>query len=80
MNDMIREGPFLLEDRLPGIQVPTLVVWGEHDRILHPSAIEKFRDHVPDCKTVLMKDCAHVPFRERPKEAEKLVRAFFNSR
>jgi pimeloyl-ACP methyl ester carboxylesterase len=63
-------------ERLPGLSVPTLFVWGDRDWLV-PAA---FEDHVvralPHAESVVMNDCGHVPQFERPTETANLVRNF----
>jgi abhydrolase domain-containing protein 6 len=53
---------------LPEIKPPTLLIWGDKDRIIHVSAAQVYENKVPNIETVIMKDCGHVPMVERPKE------------
>ncbi len=57
-----------LEPDLPRITVPTLVLWGEKDRITDPSSVAVFAEGLPNETVVIMKDCGHVPMMERPEE------------
>ncbi|MGN6475227.1 MAG: alpha/beta fold hydrolase, partial [Mycobacteriales bacterium] len=63
-------------ERLPGLSVPTLFVWGDRDWLV-PAA---FEDHVvralPQAESVVMPDCGHVPQFEHPTETANLVRNF----
>jgi pimeloyl-ACP methyl ester carboxylesterase/putative sterol carrier protein len=63
-------------DRLPSLDVPSLFVWGERDRLV-PS---KFARHVeralPNATSVVMEDCGHVPQFELPDDTHELVRRF----
>jgi abhydrolase domain-containing protein 6 len=69
------EYPYLLEKNLPGIHAPTLVIWGDSDRFLHETAIEKLEQGLRDVRVVRMKACGHTPMLERPAE----VRTHFES-
>lgn len=64
----IRAEAASLEPDLPKINVPTLVLWGDRDRILHVSSVQVLAKGLPNCKTVIMKDCGHIPMVERPDE------------
>jgi pimeloyl-ACP methyl ester carboxylesterase len=64
--DMLMDD-FELEGNLSKIPQPTLILWGDTDRVLHVSSVsilEKIRNH----KKVILKDCGHVPMIERPEE------------
>ena len=58
------------------LTMPTLVLWGELDRILDVSSIEVYQKYLPDSSIVIMKNCGHSPMAERPKEAAALYLTF----
>lgn len=49
-----------IESFLPKIRSETLVLVGERDQILHPSSIESFKKYLPNVKTQVLKNGAHV--------------------
>ena len=55
-----------LEDRLPAISAPTLVVWGTQDRILNPRGADALRAGLPRSRVLLMDGIGHVPMMEAP--------------
>jgi len=65
-----------LEPDLPKIKAPTLVLWGDHDRVLDVSCVQILEKGLPHCTTVIMHECGHVPMIERPKEAAAHYLAF----
>ncbi|UVO28361.1 alpha/beta fold hydrolase [Bradyrhizobium arachidis] len=50
-----------LERRLPGIAAPTLLVWGDSDRLVPPSALQTFKRLIPGARAILMEQIGHVP-------------------
>jgi len=60
--------PMPLEPLLPAMQMPVLILWGDTDRVLHPSGAEVFAAGLRDSETVIMKDMGHSPMLERPVE------------
>lgn len=66
-NEMFVE-PVALETSIAGLAVRTLVVWGDDDRVLHPSALGILRPLLSDAEFILMRDMGHVPMIERPAE------------
>ena len=68
--------PYLLEKHLPGIRAPTLVVWGDSDRFLHETALEKLERDLKDVRVVRMKACGHTPMLERPKQVANYFEGF----
>lgn len=55
---------------------PTLVVWGDEDRILPSSQLEHAREMLPHAQFHLFEKCGHMPQIEREEEFDTLVRAF----
>jgi abhydrolase domain-containing protein 6 len=68
-----------LEPELGKIQAPTLVLWGDKDRILDISSIEVMQPLLKHPTVVIMKDCGHAPMIERPDETAAHYQAFLNS-
>jgi abhydrolase domain-containing protein 6 len=60
--------PVALETAVAGLAARTLVVWGDNDRVLHPSALDILRPLLSDAEFILMRDMGHVPMIERPAE------------
>ena len=52
---------------LPHISQPVLLIWGEKDKILHVDDSRLFRQEIPNCKRIILKDIGHVPMLECPK-------------
>jgi pimeloyl-ACP methyl ester carboxylesterase len=62
-----------LRDRLDALTLPTLVIWGERDRIVSPSFAEPLRDALPDGRLLLLPAAGHVPMVEAPAEVAAAV-------
>jgi len=56
----------VLVDRLPSLKVPTLVVWGERDRVLPQFQARDAVTRLRDGSLSLIPDCGHVPHVECP--------------
>lgn len=69
-----------LEPDLPKIKTRTLVLWGDHDRVLDASCVQVLAKGLANCTTVIMKNCGHVPMIERPQEAAEHYLAFLKSK
>lgn len=69
---------FSLEKSLSSIKAPTLILWGENDRILDVSSVPVFEKGIRNYKTVILKDCGHVPMIEEPKETVVQYTAFID--
>ncbi|WP_197060641.1 alpha/beta fold hydrolase [Arthrobacter sp. L77] len=55
---------------------PTLLVWGDEDRILPASHLEHARTMFPHAEVHLFEKCGHMPQIEREDEFDALVRQF----
>ncbi|MDD0842641.1 alpha/beta fold hydrolase [Pseudomonas sp. Gutcm_11s] len=75
----LRERYVPLEPELPKIQVPTLVLWGDQDRVLDVSSIGVMKPLLKKPTIVVMKDCGHAPMLERPEETAQHYQAFLDS-
>ena len=60
--------PAWLEARVEGLKVPTLVLWGDEDRLLHVSGAAILGRLIPGSRVVVMRATGHVPMLERPRE------------
>lgn len=56
----------VLLDRLPRLQIPTLVVWGASDRIFPPSQAREAIARLKHGSLDLIPDCGHLPQIEHP--------------
>ncbi|MDQ3863181.1 MAG: alpha/beta fold hydrolase [Actinomycetota bacterium] len=56
----------VLVDRLPSLKIPTLVVWGERDRVFPQSQAREAVTHLPEGSLSLIPDCGHMPHVECP--------------
>jgi 2-hydroxy-6-oxonona-2,4-dienedioate hydrolase len=70
----IRESP-ILPDRLSKILVPTLFVWGENDNLIPMKYSVDYR-RVPNSKIVIIRECGHMPYIEKPAEFNKAILNF----
>ncbi len=65
-----------LAARLRDMHVPMLVMFGEADALVPPELAGMYLDHAPDCKSVLIRDAAHVISSDQPEAYAKAVREF----
>jgi abhydrolase domain-containing protein 6 len=66
---------------LPKITAPTLLLWGERDKVLDPSAIPVFQRYLTASKTTvsIVPGVGHLPMLEQPAETAKRYAAFLGS-
>jgi abhydrolase domain-containing protein 6 len=76
--DDIGRGPgaFALQEELPAIRAPVLLVWGRDDKVIHPSAAAIFQDGLARSQTVLLNACGHMPMMERTAETATALKDF----
>jgi pimeloyl-ACP methyl ester carboxylesterase len=63
-------------DRIGGIQVPTLILWGGRDRLIPPEHGELFRRDIVGSRLVVFPELGHVPHEEDPAATVAIVRDF----
>lgn len=62
--------------RLSGIEVPTLVLWGEADRVVDPDYGRAFAAAIPGSRFELLSKTGHVPQMETPQVLLEALREF----
>ncbi|NTW98106.1 MAG: alpha/beta fold hydrolase [Oscillochloris sp.] len=62
-----------LRARLAGLHVPTLLVWGEHDRVVARAEGEALAALLPNARLELIAGAGHLPQQERPAEVAALI-------
>ncbi|HEV2786419.1 MAG TPA: alpha/beta fold hydrolase [Solirubrobacteraceae bacterium] len=65
-----------LRDRLARIACPTLIVWGERDRVVPVRDAATFERLIPEARKIVYPDTGHVPMLERPARFNADLRAF----
>ena len=61
-----------LEQVLDGLPIPTLVVWGGRDRVLHVSGARILETVMPNAQAAVMKAVGHLPMVEKPRQTARL--------
>jgi pimeloyl-ACP methyl ester carboxylesterase len=54
-------------EKLSQISLPTLILWGECDRILGTGDAYKFKEAIAHSQLIWIKNCGHVPHLEQPQ-------------
>jgi pimeloyl-ACP methyl ester carboxylesterase len=74
--------PFMHNPALRGwlhrVAVPTLVLWGESDRIVHPDYGRAFQQAIPGAQFQLIPAAGHYPYLEQPEAFVASVTAFLS--
>jgi pimeloyl-ACP methyl ester carboxylesterase len=65
-----------LKKRIHRIKAPTLLVWGQEDRLVPLVYAEEFARRLPWTRREIVKNAGHAPHLERPEATAELVQAF----
>jgi pimeloyl-ACP methyl ester carboxylesterase len=64
-----------LERRLARLTIPTLIIWGENDRLISPHYADAFHRLIAGSQLVKLPATAHMPMFEKPQEwSETIIR------
>ena len=69
-----------LEARLPDVQCPTLVVFGQEDRSVRPEAASIYRERIPNCNIAFVYAAGHDIAGDRPQALVNLVSDYLERR
>ncbi len=67
------------EDLLAGLDLPTLISWGDQDRVLHPSGAATIAAGIPDATVHRLPEVGHLPMMEAAEESAEVFRAFLRA-
>jgi len=74
-NEDMRE----LEASLPRIgKIPTLILWGDKDRVVDPRSAERLREHFQNSQAAVISGAGHLPYEECPEEFCQIVGEFLS--
>jgi pimeloyl-ACP methyl ester carboxylesterase len=65
-----------VRERLPEIACPTLIAWGERDRLINVRDADVFAELIPNSRKVLFEDTGHMAMLERPAAFNALLADF----
>ncbi len=68
-----------IRERLVGIEIPTLVVWGLSDRVIPVAAAISYHRRIPHSRLEIFERTGHVPQLERPARFNALLDEFLAS-
>lgn len=66
----------VLQDQLPQLEIPTLVVWGARDIIVPTRHAYEAAMAIPNCQLHVFKDCGHSAYKQRIPEFSNVVITF----
>lgn len=65
-----------LSHLLPHVDVPTLLIWGQHDARSPLTVARQFEEAIPDATLVVIEGAGHMSNLERPERVNDVVREF----
>ncbi|OHC99839.1 MAG: alpha/beta hydrolase [Sphingopyxis sp. RIFCSPHIGHO2_01_FULL_65_24] len=65
-----------LNDRLGEVRVPTLIIWGRHDRLLDVSCVPVLEAGIAGSQSHIFEHVGHVPMIEDPKATAAVMKGF----
>ena len=67
-------------DKHPRSKVPTLIVWGQNDRIFEVKGADRLRQRFLQAKLIRLPDAGHLPQLEKPEETTGIYLRFLGNR
>ena len=65
-----------VRERLPEIACPTLIVWGDEDKVIPVGDASVFEELIPDSRKVIFEGTGHMAMLERPGAFNRLLSEF----
>jgi pimeloyl-ACP methyl ester carboxylesterase len=65
-----------LSKRLHRVAAPTLIIWGQNDRVVPPAYGAEWQRRIPGSRLVIRQDAGHLPHVEQPAALAELTNAF----
>jgi pimeloyl-ACP methyl ester carboxylesterase len=63
-------------ETVKSIDIPTLILWGDHDAILPASGADDLKQRIPHAEVVMFEDSGHCPFLEETEKFNGAVNEF----
>lgn len=67
-----------IRERLGEIACPTLIVWGDEDRLIPVADADLFESLIPNARKVIFEDTGHMAMLERPAAFNELLLSFLS--
>ncbi|HJR05320.1 MAG TPA: alpha/beta hydrolase [Methylomirabilota bacterium] len=68
-----------LKKRIHRVTAPTLLLWGEHDRLVPRAYAKAFAGRLPDTRLEVVAGAGHAPHLEQPDATARAVQAFLKA-
>lgn len=66
-------------DDIDSINIPTLILWGEEDRVIPVSNAKLFNNKIKNSEMIIYSNIGHLPMEENPDQVSKDIDQFFSS-
>lgn len=67
----------LQNQKVKEIICPTLILWGEHDKVFPKELAYEFQRAIPDARLEIIEDVGHLPHLEKPERTYKRILKFY---
>jgi pimeloyl-ACP methyl ester carboxylesterase len=67
------------KEKLATIKVPTMIMWGEEDKLIPVSSARWFAGAIPGSKLVIYPKVGHIPMEEIPEQSAADVKTWLNA-
>ncbi len=78
-NKIVPENTDEITSKYKEIKIPTLIIWGEDDKIIPLPTGQHLEQTIPNSKLVIILDCGHMPQEEKPEETTEIISEFLES-
>jgi pimeloyl-ACP methyl ester carboxylesterase len=68
-----------LSRRLPEIDIPVLLLWGRHDRVVPLTIGRRLEADLPDARLEILEECGHLPPEEVPVRSLAILESFLDA-
>lgn len=65
--------------KIRSIEIPTLILWGENDKLIPVQNALKFQSDLPNDTLVILQKTGHVPMEEAPDRTADAIKSFLKS-
>jgi pimeloyl-ACP methyl ester carboxylesterase len=79
MIDMFGSRRPAAHEKISTIRKPTLIIWGDQDRLIDVSNAYRFQRDIPGSQLLVIPGSGHVPMEESPREVLGAIREFLSA-
>ena len=76
--DMFSSRRLAQHDRISSIRKPTLIIWGDMDRLIDVSNAYRFQKDIPGSRLLVIPGSGHVPMEETPEIVYQGIKSFLS--